>query len=172
MEFLFWFSIILSLLINDRVTSIPLRSSYRQPTHLKTYSYNKGSIHERRVEIKGPKSSHSSLLRSFPFMRLSNTLIRPSRSLTRSPNSFLRRHIKPINLSPFPSICLFPAYISKIPRRMPHIIDRKHNNNKARLEDIEVPLVRVQIPVEASREFDHAVDGAEEDHGRASVDSP
>jgi len=55
---------------------------------------------------------------------------------------------------------------------MPHIIDRKHNDNKAGLKDVEVPFMRVQISVEASRELNHTVNGAEEDHGRAGVDGP
>jgi len=55
---------------------------------------------------------------------------------------------------------------------MPYVIDSEHNDNKARLKDIEVPLMRVKIAVETGRELNHTVDGAKEDHGRASVDGP
>ncbi len=105
-------------------------------------------------------------------MRLSHRLIRASRSLTRSPNGLLRRHIEAVNLSPPASIRLLPADIGEVLRGMPDVVDGEDDDDKARLEDVEIPLVRVQIAVEASRELDHAVDGAQEDHGRAGVDGP
>lgn len=55
---------------------------------------------------------------------------------------------------------------------MPHVIDREHNDDKARLKNIKVPLVRVQIAVETSRELNHTVDGSKEDHSRAGIDGP
>ena len=109
---------------------------------------------------------------SLPLMRLSDSLIRPSRSLTRSSDALRRGHVKTINFSSCPSIRLLPANIGKIPCRVPYVIDSEHDDNKARLKDVEVPLMRVKIAIETSRELNHTVDGAKEDHGRASVDGP